>query len=176
LVIDQTAVGSVISGDTHPFVTSATDVVATKELFVNVLGDTGVGLLELKNLFSREKAIEKALDANPVSGHLFAEKLESVALRAGALDDFGFAIARVSLAVGVSDLTERSARIVESTAKAECFLFSCVVQGPRLLLETGEICTVGDEFLNIEVVEILAALAEETVNFSTTIEVELIAH
>jgi hypothetical protein len=36
-----------------------------------------------------------------------------------------------------------------------------------LLLETGEICTVGDEFLNIEVVEILAALAEETVNLGT---------
>jgi hypothetical protein len=51
-----------------------------------------------------------------------------------------------------------------------------VVQGPRLLLETGEICRVGDEFLNIEVVEILAALAEETVNLSTTIEVELFAH
>jgi hypothetical protein len=171
LVIDQTAVGSVISGDTHPFVTSTTDVVATKELFVNVLGDTGVGLLELKNLFSREKAIEKALDANPVSGHLFAEKLESVALRAGALDDFGFAIARVSLAVGVSDLTERSARIVESTAKAECFLFSCVVQGPRLLLETGEVCRVSDELLHIEVVEIFAALAEETVNLGTTVEI-----
>jgi hypothetical protein len=176
LVIDQSAVGSVISGNTHPFVSRTTDVVAAKELFVDVLGDTGIRLFKLENLFSREEAIEKALNANPVSGHLFTEKLESVALSSGTLNDFGFAIARISLAVGVSDLTERSARIVEATAKAECFLFSCVVQGPCLLLETGEICRVGDELLHIEVVEILAALAEETVNLGTTIEVELIAH
>ena len=153
-----------------------TDVVGTKELFVDVLGDTSIRLLELKNLFSREKAIEKALNANPVSGHLFTEKLESVALSSGTLNDFGFAIARISLAVGVGDRAERSARIVESTAKAECFLFGCVVKRPCLLLETGEICRVGDELLNVEVVEIFAALAEETVNLSTTIEVELIAH
>jgi hypothetical protein len=152
-------------------VTSTTDVVATKELFVNVLGDTGIRLFKLKNLFSREKAVKKALNANPVGGHLFTEKLESVALSSGTLNDFGFAIARVSLAVGVGDRAERGARIVESTAKAERFLFGCVVQGPRLLLETGEICRVGDEFLNIEVVEILAALAEETVNLSTRIEI-----
>ena len=176
LVVDQSAVCSVVGRDTHPFVTRTTDVVAAKELFVDVLGDTGIGLLELKNLFSREKAVEKALDANPVSGHLFAKKLESVALRAGALDDFGLAIARVSLAVGVGNRAEGTARIVEATAKAECLLLSCMIQGPRLLLETGEICAVGDELLNIEVVEILAALAEETVNLGTTIEVELIAH
>jgi hypothetical protein len=157
-------------------VTSTTDVVATKELFVNVLGDTGIGLLELKNLFSREKAVEKALNANPVSGHLFTEKLKGVGLSAGALNHFWFAIARISLAVGVVDRTERGARIVESTAKAERFLFGCVVQGPRLLLETGEVCRVSDELLHIEVVEIFAALAEETVNLGTTIEVELIAH
>jgi hypothetical protein len=51
-----------------------------------------------------------------------------------------------------------------------------MVKRPCLLLETGEICRVRYEFLNIEVVEIFAALAEETVNLSTTIEVELIAH
>jgi hypothetical protein len=157
-------------------VSRSTDVVATKELFVNILGDAGIGLLELKDLFSGEEAIEKALNANPVSGHLFTEKLESVALSAGTLDDFGFAIARVSLAVGVGDRAEWSARIVESTSETESLLLGGVIQGPRLFLETGEICAVGDELLNIEVVEILAALAEETVNFSTTIEVELIAH
>jgi hypothetical protein len=46
-----------------------------------------------------------------------------------------------------------------------------VVKRPCLLLETGEICRVGDELLHIEVVEILAALAEETVNLSTRIEI-----
>jgi len=157
-------------------VSRTTNVVGTKELFVDVLGDTGIRLLELENLFSGEEAIEKALNANPVSGHLFTEKLESVALSAGTLDDFGFAIARISLAVGVGDRAERSARIVESTAKAECFLLGCVVKRPCLLLETGEICRVGDELLDVEVVEIFAALAEETVNLGTTIEVELIAH
>jgi hypothetical protein len=40
-----------------------------------------------------------------------------------------------------------------------------------LLLETGEICTVSDELLNVEVVEIFAALAEETVNLGTTVEI-----
>jgi hypothetical protein len=40
-----------------------------------------------------------------------------------------------------------------------------------LLLETGEICRVGDELLHIEVVEILAALSEETVNLGTTVEI-----
>jgi hypothetical protein len=130
LVIDQSAVGSVICGNTHPFVSRTTDVVGTKELFVDVLGDTGIRLLKLENLFSGEEAIEKALNANPVSGHLFTEKLESVALSAGTLNDFGFAIARISLAVGVGDRAERSARIVESTAKAECFLLGCVVKRP----------------------------------------------
>jgi hypothetical protein len=175
-IVNESAVGSVIRGDAHPFVSRTTDVVGTKELFVDVLGDTGIRLLKLENLFSGEEAIEKALNANPVSGHLFTEKLESVALSAGTLNDFGFAIARISLAVGVGDRAERSARIVESTAKAECFLLGCVVKRPCLLLETGEICRVGDELLNVEVVEIFAALAEETVNLGTTIEVELIAH
>jgi hypothetical protein len=152
-------------------VAGTTDVVGTKELFVDILGDTGIRLFKLENLFSGEEAIEKALNANPVSGHLFTQKLESVALSAGALDNFGFAIARISLAVGVGDRTERSARIVESTAKAECFLFGCVVKRPCLLLETGEVCTVSDEFFNVEVVEILTALAEETVNLSARIEI-----
>ena len=40
-----------------------------------------------------------------------------------------------------------------------------------MLLETGEICTVSDKFLYIEVVEIFAALTKERVNFSTAIEV-----
>jgi hypothetical protein len=170
-IVNESAVSAVVRGDTHPFVSRTTDVVGTKELFVDVLGDTGIRLLKLENLFSGEEAIEKALNANPVSGHLFTEKLKSVALSAGTLNDFGFAIARISLAVGVGDCSERSAGIVESTAKAECFLFGCVVQGPCLLLETGEICRVGDELLNVEVVEIFAALAEETVNLSTTVEI-----
>jgi hypothetical protein len=152
-------------------VSSTTDVVAAKELFVDILGDTGIRLLELKNLFSREKAIEKALNANPVSGHLFTEKLESVALSAGTLDDFGFAIARISLAIGVVDRTERGARIVESTAKAECFLFGCVVKRPCLLLETCEVCAISNKLLHIEVVEIFAALTEKTVNLGTTVEI-----
>jgi hypothetical protein len=42
-----------------------------------------------------------------------------------------------------------------------------------LLLETGQICRVGDEFLHIEVVEILAALAEKAVQLFTGIEVDL---
>jgi hypothetical protein len=46
-----------------------------------------------------------------------------------------------------------------------------VVKRPCLLLETGEICRVGDELLNVEVVEIFAALAEETVNLGTTVEI-----
>jgi hypothetical protein len=171
LVINESAVGSVIRGDTHPFVSRTTDVVGTKELFVDVLGDTCIRLFKLKDFFSGEETIEKALNANPVSGHLFTEKLENVALSAGTLNDFGFAIARISIAVGVGDRSERSARIVESTAKAECFLFGCVVKRPCLLLETGEICGVCYEFLNIEVVEILAALAEETVNLSTGIKI-----
>jgi len=148
-------------------VAGTTDVVGTKELFVDILGDASIRLLKLKDFLSREETIEKALNANPVSGHLFTEKLENVALCAGTLNDFWLAIARISIAVGVGDRAERSARIVESTAKAECFLFGCVVQGPCLLLETGEICRVGNELLNVEVVEIFAALAEETVNLST---------
>jgi hypothetical protein len=134
---------------------------------VDILGDASIRLLELKNLFSREKAIEKALNANPVSGHLFTEKLESVALSAGTLNDFWFAVARISLAIGVVDCTERCAGIVESTAKAESFLLGGVVEGPCLLLETCEVCTVSNKLLNVEVVEILTALAEETVNLST---------
>jgi hypothetical protein len=166
-IINESAIGSVIRSDTHPLVSRTTDVVGTKELFVNILGDTGIRLLELKNLFSREKTIEKALNANPVSGHLFTEKLKCVALSAGALNHFGFAIAGISFAIGVVNRTERSARIVESTSKAECFLFGCVVKRPCLLLETGEICRVSDEFLHIEVVEIFAALTEKTINLST---------
>jgi hypothetical protein len=152
-------------------VSRTTDIVGTKELFVDVLGDASIRLLELKDFFSGEKAIEKTLNANPVSGHLFTEKLENVALCTGTLNDFWFAVARISLAIGVGDRAERSARIVESAAKAECFLLGCVVKRPCLLLETCEICRVSDELLNIEVVEILAALAEETVNLSTGIEI-----
>jgi hypothetical protein len=167
LIVNETTVGSVIPCDTHPLVTGSTDVVGTKELFVNILGDAGVALLELKNLFSGEQAIEKALNANPVSGHLFTEKLKGVGLSAGTLNNFGFAVARISLAIGVGDRTERCARIVESTAKAESFLLSGVVEGPCLLLETGEVCTVSDKLLYIKVVEILATFAEETVNLGT---------
>jgi len=152
-------------------VSRTTNVVGTKELFVDVLGDTSIRLFKLKNLFSREQAIEQALNANPVSGHFLTEQLESIGLSAGALNHFGFAVARISLAVGVCDLTERAARIVEPTSKAECFLFSCVVKRPCLLLKTCEVCAVSDKFLHIKVVEIFAALTEERINFSTAIEV-----
>ena len=120
-----------------------------------------------------EEAIEQALNANPVRGHLFAEKLESVALRAGALDDFGFAVAGIRVAVGVNDLAERAARIIETTAKAEAFLLGGVIEGPCLLLETGEVGRVGDELLHIKVVEIFTAFAEKAINLGATIEVEL---
>ena len=138
-IVNESAIGSVFRGHAEPLVSSTADVVGAEELFVDVLGDAGVALLKLKNLFSGEEAIEHALHANPVGVHLFAEKLESVALRAGTLDDFAVGRAGIGLAVSVNDLAERAARIMEPTAKAECFLLSGVVEGPRLLLETGEI-------------------------------------
>ncbi len=170
LVIDQTAVGAVFGGNTEPFVTSATDVVRTEELFVDILGDAGVGLFELKDFFSGEEAIQKRLDANPVGVHLFTEQLESVALRAGALHNFAQGRAGVGAAVVIDNLAERGAGIVETTPEAERFLFGGVIEGPRLLLETGEVCGVGDELLHIEVVEILTALAEKGVQLFTAIE------
>jgi len=88
LVINQTAVGSVIRGHAEPLVSCTADVVGAKELFVDVLGDTGVGLFKLKDFLSGEEAIEKALNADPVGVHLFTEKLESVALGARTLNDF----------------------------------------------------------------------------------------
>jgi len=45
-----------------------------------------------------------------------------------------------------------------------------VVQRPRLLLETGEIRRVGDELLHVEVVEILTALTEKTIQLFARIE------
>jgi hypothetical protein len=45
-----------------------------------------------------------------------------------------------------------------------------VIEGPWLLLETGEIRRVSDEFLHIEVVEILAALTEKAVQLFARIE------
>jgi len=172
-VIEESAVDTIIVNDTDPLVACTADVVGAEEFLMDILGDASIRLLELKDFFSGEEAIEQALNANPVRGHLFAEKLESVALRAGALDDFGFAVAGVRVAVGVNDLAERAARIIETTAKAEAFLLGGVIEGPCLLLETGEVGAVRDELLNIEVVEIFAALAEKAVNLGTTIEVEL---
>jgi hypothetical protein len=141
---------------------------------MDILGDAGVGLLELKNLFGWEQTIKKALHANPVGGHFLAKQLESVTLGAGALDDFGSGVAGVGVAVGVVDLAERSARIVESTAKTEAFLFGGMIERPRLFLETLEVNARGDELFHIEVVEILTTFAEETVNLSAAIEIELI--
>lgn len=170
LIVNETAVGSLFGCDSEPLVSGSTNVVGAKELFVDVLGDASVALLELKNLFSGEKAIQHRLDANPVGVHLFAEKLESVALCAWALNDFAQGGARISLAVTINDLAERGARIMETTAKAESFLFGGVIEGPWLLLETGEIRRVSDEFLYIEVVEILAALTEKAVQLFARIE------
>ena len=172
-VIEESAVNTIIVNDTKPLVACTADVVGAEEFLMDILGDASVRLFELKDLFSGEKAIEQALNANPVRGHLFAEKLESVALRAGALDDFGFAVAGVRVAVGVNDLAERAARIIETTAKAETFLLGGVIEGPCLLLETGEVGRVGDEFLHIKVVEIFTAFAEKAINLGATIEIEL---
>ena len=144
LVINQTAVGSVIRGHAEPLVSCTADVVGAKELFVDVLGDTGVGLFKLKDFFSGEEAIEKALNADPVGVHLFTEKLKSVALGARTLNDFAQSGAAIGFAVSVNDLAERCARIVESATEAECLLLGGVVEGPRLLLETGEIRGVRD--------------------------------
>ena len=164
LVVEEAAVGAVVVDNAKPLVTSATDVVRAKELFVDVLGDAGVGLFELKDLFGGEEAIEKALHANPFGVHLFAEKLESVGLGAGALNDLRVGGAGVGVAIGVVDLLERGAGIIEPTTKAESFLLGGVVQGPCLLVEAGEVSRVGDEFLHIKVVEILTALTEKAVN------------
>lgn len=169
-IVNESAVGSVIRGHAEPLVSSTANVVGAEELFVDVLGDTGVALLKLEDFFSGEEAIEKALHANPVGVHLFAEKLESVALRAGTLDDFAVGRAGVGLAVAVNDLAERAARIMEATAKAEGFLLGGVVEGPRLLLEAGEIRRVRDELLHVEIVEILTSLAEKAVQLGARIE------
>ncbi len=173
LIVKETAVGAVIGGKTNPFVASLTNVVRTKELFMDVLGDAGVGLLELKNLFGWEQAIEKALHANPVGVHLFTQKLESVALGAGALDEGAVRSAAIGFAVGVRDLVEGGAGIVEPTAKAEGFLLGGVVERPRLLLEALEINAVSDELLHIEIVEILTTFAEKAVDLFTGIEDDL---
>jgi hypothetical protein len=45
-----------------------------------------------------------------------------------------------------------------------------VVEGPRLLLETGEVCGVGDKLLDVKIVEILTTLAEKAVQLFTRIE------
>jgi hypothetical protein len=173
-IVKKTTVGAVIGSDASPLVSSLTNVVSTEELFVDILGDAGVALLKLKDFFSGEEAIQKRLDANPVGGHLFAEKLESIAFGSGALDDFRRGVTGVGVAVGVVDLAERGARIVESTTKAECFLLGGVIEGPRLLLETAEICGVRDQLLHIQVVEILTAFTEKGVKFATAIEIELV--
>ena len=169
-IVNESAIGSVFRGHAEPLVSSTADVVGAEELFVDVLGDAGIALLKLKNLFSGEEAIEHALYANPVGVHLFAEKLKSVALRAGTLDDFAVGRAGIGFAVSINDLAERAARIMESTAKAEGFLLGCVVEGPRLLLETGEIRRVRDELLHVEIVEILTSLAEKAVQLGARIE------
>jgi hypothetical protein len=151
-------------------VSGSANVVGAEELFVDVLGDAGVGLFKLKDFLGWEEAIEKALNANPVGVHLFTEKLKSVALSAGTLDDFGQGGTAIGLAVSINDLAERCARIMESTAKAERLLLGGVIEGPRLLLETGEIRRVSDELLNIEIVEILTTLTEKAVQLFARIE------
>jgi hypothetical protein len=140
---------------------------------MDVLGDAGVGLLELKNLFGWEQAIEKALHANPVGMHLFTQKLESVALGAGALDEGAVRSAAIGFAVCVRDLVEGGAGIVEPTAKAEGFLLGGVIERPRLLFEALEINAVSDELLHIEIVEILTTFAEKAVDLFTGIEDDL---
>jgi hypothetical protein len=172
-VIEESAVDTIIVNDTDPLVACTADVVGAEEFLMDILGDTSVRLLKLKDFFSGEEAIQKRLDANPVGGHLFAEKLESIAFGSGALDDFRRGVTGVGVAVGVVDLAERGARIVESTTKAECFLLGGVIEGPRLLLETAEICGVRDQLLHIQVVEILTAFTEKAVKLGATIEVEL---
>jgi len=170
LIVEETTVGSILGGETDPLVSSLTNVVGAEELFVDVLGDAGVALLELEDFLSREETVEQGLDANPVGVHLFAEKLESVAFGAGALDKLAIGRAGVRGTIGVVDLVERGAGIVEPTAKAESLLLGGVVQRPRLLLETGEIRRVGDELLHVEVVEILTALTEKTIQLFARIE------
>ena len=170
LVINETAVGSVIRGHTEPLVSSTANVVGAEELFVDVLGDTGVGLFKLKDFLRREEAIEKALNANPVGVHLFTKKLKGVALSAGTLNNFAQSGTGIGLAVSVNDLAERGARIVESATEAERFLLGGVVEGPRLLLETGEIRRVSDEFLHVKIVEILTTLTEKAVQLFARIE------
>lgn len=176
LVIEKSAINTVIIDDADPLVASSADIVGAEKFLVDILGDASIRLLKLKNLFSREEAVEKALHANPVGRHLFAEKLESVAFRARTLNDFWLAVAGVRVAVGVNDLAEWGARIIETTAKAETLLLGGVIEGPCLLLETGEVSAVRDKFLHIEIVEILTTLAEKAVNLGTRIKVELFAH
>lgn len=170
-VIKDSAIGSVFVGDTNPLVTGATDVVGAKELFMHVLRDASIGLFKLKDFFSREEAIEQGFNANPVRGHLFAEKLEGVGFGSRTLNHFWLAVARIRVAVSVIDFAEGSAGIIESTTEAESLLLSGVIQGPRFLVEASEVGAVRDEFLHIEVVEVFTAFAEEAVNFSTGIEI-----
>lgn len=92
-VIEESTVDTIIIDNAKPFVACSADVVCAEKFLVDILGDASIRLFKLKDFFSREKTIEQALNANPVGGHLFAEKLESVAFRAGALDDFRFAVA-----------------------------------------------------------------------------------
>jgi hypothetical protein len=176
LIIEEAAIGAILSSESDPLVTSLTNVVRTKELFMDILGDAGVGLLKLENLFGWEQAIEKALYANPVGVHLFTQKLESIALGAGALDEGAVGSAAIRGAVGVVDLVEGGAGIVEPTAKAEGFLLGGVIERPRLLFKALEINAVSDELLHIEVVEILTTFTEKTVDFFARIEIYLIGH
>lgn len=176
LVVEQTAVDAVIIHNAEPLVASLTNVVGAKELFVDVLGDASIRLFKLEDLFSGEEAIEKALHANPIGSHFLAEKLESVAFSTRTFDNFGFAVARVGIAVGVNDLAERSAGIVETASETERFLLGGVIERPCLLIESGEIRRVGDELFHIKVVEIFTSFAEETVNLGARIEIELFAH
>jgi hypothetical protein len=170
LIVEETAIGSIVGGEANPLVSGLTNVVRAEELLVDILGDAGVALFELEDFLGGEEAIEKALDANPVCVHLFAEKLKGVGLCAGALDQGAVGRTGVCGAVAIVDLVEGGAGIVESTTKAEGFLLGGVVQRPWLLLETGEVGRVSDEFLHIEVVEILATLTEKAVQLFATVE------
>jgi hypothetical protein len=46
-----------------------------------------------------------------------------------------------------------------------------VIEGPCLLLETGEVGRVSDEFLHIKVVEIFTAFAEKAINLGARIKI-----
>ncbi len=170
LIVEETAVGSVVCGEADPLVSGLTNVVRTEKLFVDILGDAGIALFKLEDFLGGEEAIEKALDANPVGMHFLAQEFKGVRLCAGTLDDLAIGGTRIRAAIGVVDFVERGARVIEATPETEGFLLGGVVKRPRLLLEAGEVSGVRDEFLHIEVVEILTALAEKAVQLFTGIE------